>query len=151
VLRRYLTSLGLIRGGKERETAEAYRRRLAIRTPSVDLIVAKLSGGNQQKVMLSKWLNTQPSVLILDEPTRGIDVGAKAEVHAIIGELAAEGIGVIVISSELPELLAISDRVVVMREGRQMAVLSRSEATQETVMTAAMGQANSTIPPEAAA
>jgi rhamnose transport system ATP-binding protein len=151
VLRRYLTSLGLIRGGMERETAEAYRRRLAIRTPSVDLIVAKLSGGNQQKVMLSKWLNTHPSVLILDEPTRGIDVGAKAEVHAIIGELAAEGIGVIVISSELPELLAISDRVVVMREGRQMAVLSRSEATQETVMTAAMGQANSTIPPEAAA
>jgi rhamnose transport system ATP-binding protein len=151
VLRRYLSNLGLVRGGKERETAEAYRRRLAIRTPSVEVIVAKLSGGNQQKVMLSKWLNTHPSVLILDEPTRGIDVGAKAEVHAIIGELAAEGIGIIVISSELPELLAISDRVVVMREGRQMALLARSEATQETVMTAAMGQANTTIPPEAAA
>ena len=91
--------------------------------------------------MLSKWLNTRPSVLILDEPTRGIDVGAKAEVHAMIGELAAEGIGIILISSDLPEVLAMSDRVLVMREGRQMAIFDRDEATQETVMTAAMGQA----------
>ncbi|MBV9701509.1 MAG: sugar ABC transporter ATP-binding protein [Methylobacteriaceae bacterium] len=141
VLRRYLNRLGLIRIGEERKTAEQYRRRLAIRAPSVDLAVAKLSGGNQQKVMLSKWLNTHPSLLILDEPTRGIDVGAKVEVHAMIGELAAEGIGIILISSDLPEVLAMSDRVLVMREGRQMAILDRDGADEETVMTAAMGQA----------
>ena len=140
VLRRYLSRLGLVRTGLERRTAGAFRDRLAIRTPSVDLEVAKLSGGNQQKVMLSKWLNTNPSVLILDEPTRGVDVGSKAEVHAIIGQLAAEGIGVIVISSDLPEVLVLSDRVLIMREGRQMAILDRAEANEETVMTAAMGQ-----------
>ena len=141
VLSRFLNRLGLIRTSQENETAEGYRRRLAIRTPSVDLPVAKLSGGNQQKVMLSKWLNTHPSLLILDEPTRGIDVGAKAEVHAMIGELAAEGIGIIMISSDMPEVLAMSDRILVMREGRQMAIFSREEVTQEKIMTAAMGQA----------
>jgi rhamnose transport system ATP-binding protein len=140
VLRRYLNRLGLVRTRLERQTADGFRDRLAIRTPSVDFEVAKLSGGNQQKVMLSKWLNTDPSILILDEPTRGVDVGSKAEVHAIIAQLAAEGIGVIVISSDLPEVLALSDRVLVMREGRQMAILDRVEANQETVMTAAMGQ-----------
>ncbi len=140
VLRRFLNRLGLVRTGLERRTADAFRTRLAIRAPSVDLEVAKLSGGNQQKVMLSKWLNTNPSVLILDEPTRGVDVGSKAEVHAIISELAAEGIGIIVISSDLPEVLVLSDRVLVMREGRQMAILDRGEANEETVMTAAMGQ-----------
>jgi rhamnose transport system ATP-binding protein len=140
VLSRYLNRFGLVRTGMERDTAQGFRKRLAIRTPSVDLAVAKLSGGNQQKVMLSKWLNTHPSLLILDEPTRGIDVGAKAEVHAMIGELAAEGIGIIMISSDLPEVLAMSDRVLVMREGRQMAILDRAAATQQTVMTAAMGQ-----------
>jgi rhamnose transport system ATP-binding protein len=125
----------------ERETAESFRQRLSIRTPSVDLAVAKLSGGNQQKVMLSKWLNTHPSVLILDEPTRGIDVGAKTEVHAMVSQLATEGISIILISSELPEVLAMSDRVLVMREGRQMAIFEREDATEQTVMTAAMGQA----------
>jgi rhamnose transport system ATP-binding protein len=140
-LKRYLTRLGLVRTAEEKATAEAFRRRLAIRTPSVDLAVAKLSGGNQQKVMLSKWLNTHPSLLILDEPTRGIDVGAKAEVHAMIGELAAEGIGIIMISSELPEVLAMSDRILVMREGRQMAIFDRADASEQAVMTAAMGGA----------
>jgi rhamnose transport system ATP-binding protein len=140
VLRRFLTGLGLIRTGEERKTAEAFRKRLSIRTPSVDLPAGKLSGGNQQKVMLSKWLNTHPQLLILDEPTRGIDVGAKAEVHAMIGELAAEGIGILMISSDMPEVLAMSDRVLVMREGRQMGIFSREEATQERIMTAAMGQ-----------
>ncbi len=146
VLSRYLNWLGLVRTGMERATAEAFRRRLAIRTPSVDIAVSKLSGGNQQKVMLSKWLNTHPALLILDEPTRGIDVGAKAEVHAIIGELAAEGIGIIMISSDLPEVLAMSDRVLVMREGRQMAVLDRDGADQESVMAAAMGQSTARQP-----
>ena len=140
VLKRYLNRLGLVKTAMERTTAEDFRRRLTIRTPSVDLPVALLSGGNQQKVMLSKWLNTHPSLLILDEPTRGIDIGAKAEVHAMIGELAAEGIGIIMISSDLPEVMAMSDRVLVMREGRQMTIFDREEATEETIMTAAMGQ-----------
>ena len=141
-LRRYLDRFGLVRTRLERQTAETFRTRLAIRAPSVDLDVSKLSGGNQQKVMLSKWLNTNPAILILDEPTRGVDIGSKAEVHAIIGELAAGGIGVIVISSDLPEVLALSDRVLVMREGRQMAILDGDDADQETVMNAAMGQAS---------
>jgi len=140
VLRRYLNRLGLIRTSEENKTAEFYRQRLEIRTPSVNVAVASLSGGNQQKVMLSKWLNTHPSLLILDEPTRGIDVGAKTEVHAMIGALAEEGIGIMLISSDLPEILAISDRVLVMREGRQMAIFDRDQADEETVMTAAMGQ-----------
>ena len=138
-LKRYLTRFGLVRAGAEKVTAEAFRRRLAIRTPSVDLPVAQLSGGNQQKVMLSKWLNTNPTLLILDEPTRGIDVGAKAEVHAMISELAREGIGIMMISSELPEVLAMSDRILVMREGRQMAIFDRANATEQAIMTAAMG------------
>ncbi len=140
VLRRYLNKLGLIRTGEERRTAEFFRERLAIRTPSVDVAVAKLSGGNQQKVMLAKWLNTHPKLLILDEPTRGIDVGAKVEVHAMIAELAREGIAIMLISSELPEVLAMSDRILVMREGRQMGIFDRHEASEERVMTAAMGQ-----------
>ena len=139
-LRRYLDRFGLVRRGTETETAERYRARLSVRTPSVDLAVGKLSGGNQQKVMLAKWLNTDPILLILDEPTRGIDIGAKAEVHAIIGELAEAGIGVILISSDLPEVLALSDRILVMREGRQMTILDREAAVQEVVMAAATGQ-----------
>jgi rhamnose transport system ATP-binding protein len=139
-LRRYLSTFGLVRRVEEQQTAEEYRARLMIRTPSVDLEVGKLSGGNQQKVMLSKWLNAQPRLLILDEPTRGIDVRAKAEVHHIVSDLAAQGLAILLISSDLPEVLAMSDRVLVMREGRQMGIFSRSEATQERVMTAAMGQ-----------
>jgi rhamnose transport system ATP-binding protein len=139
-LRRYLSALGLIRRPAELATAEEYRRRLAIRTPSVLTETGKLSGGNQQKVMLSKWLNANPQLLILDEPTRGIDVGAKAEVHHIIGELAAQGLGIILISSDLPEVLAMSDRILVMREGRQMGIFERREATQERILTAMMGR-----------
>ena len=139
-LRRYLTGLGLVRRKQETGTAEEYRQRLMIRTPSVDLEVGKLSGGNQQKVMLSKWLNARPKLLILDEPTRGIDVRAKAEVHHIINDLAQEGLAIILISSDLPEVLAMSDRVLVMREGRQMGIFDRADATQEAIMTAAMGQ-----------
>jgi rhamnose transport system ATP-binding protein len=140
VLRRYLNRLGIIRRRAEEQTAEQYRQQLAIRTPSCGLPAKKLSGGNQQKVVVSKWLNTRPRLLILDEPTRGIDVGAKAEVHHIISELARQGMGILMISSDLPEVLAMSDRIVVMREGRCMGTFSRDEATQESVMTAAMGQ-----------
>jgi rhamnose transport system ATP-binding protein len=141
MLSRYLTPLGLIKRRAETDTAEQFRQRLSIRTPSVMVEVEKLSGGNQQKVMLSKWLNASPKLLILDEPTRGIDVGAKAEVHHMINDLAAQGLGVILISSDLPEVVAMSDRVVVMREGRQMGIFERADATEEKVMTAAMGQA----------
>ncbi len=139
-LKNYLSSLGLIKHKDEMATAEHFREELTIRSPSVEVEVEKLSGGNQQKVMLSKWLNANPKLLILDEPTRGIDVGAKADVHHLVNDLAAQGIAIILISSDLPEVLAMSDRVLVMREGRQMGVFTRDEATQEVVMTAAMGQ-----------
>lgn len=139
MLREYLSPLGLINFGAETKTAMQYRERLAIRTQTVDVPVAKLSGGNQQKVMLSKWLNAKPQLLILDEPTRGIDVGAKAEVHHMINDLAAQGLGIILISSDMPEVLGMSDRILVMREGRQMGIFSRHEATQEKILTAAMG------------
>lgn len=142
MLREYLSNLGLVKPRAEDKTAEQYRQRLAIRTPSIREQVGRLSGGNQQKVMLSKWLNTRPGLLILDEPTRGIDVGAKAEVHHIINELTEQGMAIIMISSDLPEIMAMSDRILVMREGRQMAILSRAEATQEKVLAAAMGQAH---------
>lgn len=140
MLRTYLSALGLVNFGAERKTAEQFRERLTIRTPGVDVPVAKLSGGNQQKVMLSKWLNTKPQVLIFDEPTRGIDVSAKAEVHHMINDLAAQGLGIILISSDMPEVLGMSDRILVMREGRQMGIYTRAEATQEKILTAAMGQ-----------
>jgi len=140
MLREYLGAFGRINFGAEHTTAEHFRERLTIRTPTVDVPVAKLSGGNQQKVMLSKWLNTKPQLLILDEPTRGIDVGAKAEVHHMINDLAAQGLGIILISSDMPEVLGMCDRILVMREGRQMGVFTRAEATQEKILTAAMGQ-----------
>jgi rhamnose transport system ATP-binding protein len=141
MLKNYLNPLGLLRSKKEAATAEKFRQRLNIRTPSIYSDVGRLSGGNQQKVMLSKWLNAEPKLLILDEPTRGIDVGAKAEVHHMISDLASQGIAVIMISSDLPEVLGMSDRVLVMREGRQMAVLDRADATEQSVMAAAMGHA----------
>ena len=146
-LKNYLNGLGLLKRKEERVTAEHFRKELTIRSPSVDAEVENLSGGNQQKVMLSKWLNADPKLLILDEPTRGIDVGAKADVHHLIDDLAAQGIAIILISSDLPEVLAMSDRVLVMREGRQMGLFTREEATQEIVMTAAMGQNNTTKEP----
>lgn len=140
MLGRYLTKLGLIKRKQEYAMAERYRERLNIRTPDLDLQVGKLSGGNQQKVMLSKWLNTDPKLLIVDEPTRGIDVGAKAEVHQIIRDLAAAGVAVIVISSDLPEVMALADRILVMREGRQMGIFDAETATQEKVISLATGQ-----------
>ena len=138
-LRRYLSRAGLVRRGAEDASAGAFKDRLKIRAATVKAPVGTLSGGNQQKVVLSKWLNTRPRVLILDEPTRGIDVRSKAEVHQIIDELAHEGMAIILISSDLPEVLATSDRILVMREGRQMTILDRKEATQERVLAAAMG------------
>ncbi len=98
-----------------------------------------LSGGNQQKVVLSKWLSLEPGILIVDEPTRGIDIGAKAEVHSLLNDLAKQGVAILMISSELPEVLAMSDRILVMRQGRIAGELSRSQATQERIMAMATG------------
>lgn len=120
-------------------TANNYVSQLAIRTPSLSQRAMFLSGGNQQKMVLSKWLASNPRVLILDEPTRGIDVGAKAEVHALMSQLAQSGMGIIMISSELPEILGMSDRILVMHEGRVAAILDRKEATQKTIMAYASG------------
>ena len=141
-LKKLLKPFGLIDARAEAAMAETYRKRLAIRSPDSLIEVGKLSGGNQQKVMLAKWLETKPKVLIFDEPTRGIDVGAKAEVHAIIRQLASEGVAILVISSDLPEVLALADRVLVMREGRQAGILPIEQATQERVIAMAAGQAS---------
>jgi rhamnose transport system ATP-binding protein len=144
-LPRFLSPGGMVRRAQEQAAAEAYRQRLSIRAPSVDTPASSLSGGNQQKVVISKWLETNPKVMILDEPTRGIDVGAKVEVHQLIDDLAARGIAIILISSDLPEVLAMSDRILVMREGRQMAIFDHHEATQERVLSAAMGQPSDVV------
>jgi rhamnose transport system ATP-binding protein len=137
VIRRRLTKAGLLAKSTEYRTAEHWAARLQVKAGSLDSEGGTLSGGNQQKVVLAKWLATGPRLLIVDEPTRGIDVGTKAEVHRLLDELAHQGLGIVMISSELPEVLGMSDRVVVMREGRATALLDRAEATSETVMTAA--------------
>jgi ribose transport system ATP-binding protein len=123
-----------------RETAGRYVDKLSIRTPHLQQKAKYLSGGNQQKVVLAKWLASEPKVLIMDEPTRGIDVGAKAEVHALMSELAQAGMGIVMISSELPEILGMSDRILVMSEGQAVALLDREEATQEIIMAYASGE-----------
>jgi ribose transport system ATP-binding protein len=114
--------------------AEALIRRLDIRTPSAGTPVRNLSGGNQQKVILARWLCRRPQILLLDEPTRGIDVGAKAEIQRLIDELAREGLGILMISSELEEVIEGSDRVVVMQEGKKVGELTREEASEERVL-----------------
>ena len=112
---------------------------MGIKTPTIFAPVTTLSGGNQQKVALSRWLVTKPSLLILDEPTQGIDVGAKAEVHALMTELASQGVAILMISSELPEILGMSDRIAVMRGGTIVATLDRAETTQEKILALALG------------
>ncbi len=129
---------GVIDERKEAQVASGYRNKLRIRSHSIYQEAVNLSGGNQQKVVLSKWLFTNPDVLILDEPTRGIDVGAKFEIYTIINQLAAEGKGILMISSEMPELLGTCDRVYVMNEGRIVAELPKGEASQESIMRAIM-------------
>ncbi|KIX16425.1 multiple monosaccharide ABC transporter ATP-binding protein [Paracoccus sp. 228] len=126
---------GVVDETRETEVAETYRRQLRIRTPSVFQKVMNLSGGNQQKVVLAKWLFTDPDVLILDEPTRGIDVGAKYEIYSIINDLSAAGKGVVMISSEMPELLGMCDRIYVMNEGRFVGELTADQASQEAIMS----------------
>ncbi|MGD0121750.1 MAG: sugar ABC transporter ATP-binding protein [Candidatus Limnocylindrales bacterium] len=129
-----------LHSSRERGLANGYIERLRIRSTGAAELIEALSGGNQQKVVIAKWLATNPRVLILDEPTRGVDIGAKVEVHRIISDLAASGLGIVLISSELPEVLAMSDRILVLHEGRIAAEIPRAEASEETVMFAATGQ-----------
>ncbi len=134
VLGRMLNWHLFVRQNEELDLVDEYRRALDIRMSSPEQKVINLSGGNQQKVVIARWLAMQPKVLIVDEPTRGIDVAAKAEVHGLLDELARNGIGVVMISSELPEILAMSDRIITMREGRLTGVVAREEATEELLM-----------------
>ena len=136
-LRNKLARFGIINAAAERRAATEWTKRLQVKTGSQDYKVSTLSGGNQQKVVLAKWLATGPKFLILDEPTRGIDIGTKSEVHRLISDLAGRGIAILMISSELPEVLGMADRVLVMHEGRISAELSRADATPESVMHAA--------------
>jgi ABC-type sugar transport system ATPase subunit len=135
VLDRISNALSFISGGKELTLVNEYKKRLNIRMAGPDQLVGNLSGGNQQKVVLARWLALGPRVLIVDEPTRGIDVGAKVEVHNLLFEMANSGIAVIVISSELPEILAVADRIVTMREGVVTGEIMRDQADQEKLMT----------------
>lgn len=132
---------GVIDEAKEVHEAEKYMKVFRTKAPSIETKVGTLSGGNQQKVVLGKWLMTSPKILILDEPTRGIDIGAKSEIYAFIHELAKQGISIIIISSELPEVLGMADRVLVMSEGRIAKELSIEEADQNTIMKWATGGA----------
>jgi ABC-type sugar transport system ATPase subunit len=129
-----LSRLGIVRRGEERRIGESYAAKLRIRLTALDALVGGLSGGNQQKIVLARWLAANAKVLILDEPTRGVDVGAKAEIHGLIHDLAARGAAVLLISSELPEVIALSHRVLVMRQGEIVAEVSREAATQDTLL-----------------
>ena len=133
ILRR-LSRLGWLRRREERSVAQEFFDRLRVRAASLDAVVAGLSGGNQQKIVLARWLAARASVLILDEPTRGVDVGAKAEIHALIGELAARGSAILLISSELPEILTLATRIIVLRGGRLVGEVTREQATQDRLL-----------------
>ena len=144
-----LSPWGWRRPGLEREAARRHTTGLNLRAASLDAEVGTLSGGNQQKVALAKWLAREPAVLLLDEPTRGVDVGAKREIYGLINEMKRRGTAILMISTELPELLGLSDRVAVMHRGRVSAMMDRPEATPEAVMAAAMGGRSSREPPVA--
>ena len=134
-----VASGGLIDRARERSQARGYVDRLRIKAASVASEVESLSGGNQQKVALARWLAIAPKVLILDEPTQGVDVGSKSEIHELMQELVEQGLAVLMISSELPEILGMSDRIAVMRGGTIAGVLARADATQERVLAMALG------------
>jgi L-arabinose transport system ATP-binding protein len=129
-----------VQRAEERRLTKEYVGRLNVRTPSIEHEVRKLSGGNQQKVVLARWLARAPKVLILDEPTRGIDVGAKAEIYHLIDGLARSGVAVLVISSELPEVLGLADRIIVMQNGRVTGELDRGDASEEAILELAMAE-----------
>ena len=137
-----VSNLGFVNSVKADKLADQYVEKLDIRTPSLRQRVRNLSGGNQQKVVIARWLTLQPRVLILDEPTRGVDVGAKAEIHGLMRQLAEDGVAVLMISSELPEVLGVSDRIIVMHEGHITGRFDRDQATQDKIMLAATGGKN---------
>ena len=140
---RALSRAGFVRPRAEQQAAEQWVKQLNVRTPSIEQQVGHLSGGNQQKVVLAKWLATEPKVLLLDEPTRGIDINAKREIFTLIDELARSGLGVVMVSSELPEILGLADRIMVLCEGRQTAEFERGEATEEMIVKAALPEGKS--------
>ena len=140
-----ISRLGWLRLGAEQEIVQKQVRDLAVKTPHIDQLVGNLSGGNQQKVVLAKWLAKQFDVLILDEPTIGIDVGSRVELYELINDLAKSGVGILLISSDLPEVLGMSDRILVMREGSLVADLERGEATQELIMQYATGSVDARV------
>jgi ribose transport system ATP-binding protein len=137
-LGRYATG-GLVSVVEERKAVDAVCQRLQVKTPSIEVKAATLSGGNQQKVVLAKWLELGPKVLIVDEPTRGIDVGAKAEIYDLMRHLADAGVAIVMISSDMEEILHVSDRVAVMHEGAVTGVLERPDCTEENIMNLAVG------------
>lgn len=141
-LRHYENGLKKISREKEREDIQYYIKKLSVKTPSWEQVIKKLSGGNQQKAIIAKWIMISPKILIIDEPTRGIDVGAKKEIYEVLNELKSIGKAIIIISSDMPEVLGISDRIIVMCEGRLLGELPREEATQEKVMKYAVGTIN---------
>jgi D-xylose transport system ATP-binding protein len=130
---------GVMNENEEMKCSQRFVQKLKTKTPSLETPVGTLSGGNQQKVVIAKWLMSKPKILILDEPTRGIDVGAKYEIYQLMNQLAQEGVAIIMISSELPEILGMSDRILVMKEGKFVKELLKDEATQENIMLAATG------------
>jgi ABC-type sugar transport system ATPase subunit len=146
ILRR-LSRFGWLRRNEERAVATEFFDRLRVRASSPDAVVAGLSGGNQQKIVLARWLAARSKVLILDEPTRGVDVGAKAEIHALIGDLAAQGAAILLISSELPELLSLSHRILVLRAGRAVGEVTREAATQDGLLRLMAGLGESSVEP----
>ena len=137
MIRTRLDRAGLLTQRAENKASAPWASRLEVKTNALDAHAATMSGGNQQKVVIAKWLATEPRLLIIDEPTRGIDVGTKAEVHRLLSELAGQGMAILMISSELPEVLGMADRVLVVCEGRLTADIPRDEATPENVMRAA--------------
>ena len=140
-----ITRFGFIRKAETQKISASLVDRLSIKTPNLGQQVKNLSGGNQQKVIIARWLSLKPKILILDEPTRGIDVGAKAEIHNLLKELATEGVGVLMISSELPEVLGVSDRILVMKEGHLVAELDPELSSQDEIMQAAAGSKDENI------
>jgi ABC-type sugar transport system ATPase subunit len=135
----FATASGLLREQAMNDFAETMKKRLNIVTPTIRQQVRNLSGGNQQKVLLAEWMEIEPRVLILDEPTRGVDVGARSEIYALLRQLAASGVGILMISSDLPEILGLSDRVLVMREGRIAGEFLREQASEEALLACATG------------
>lgn len=133
-------SRGLLDRKKISKECQVQREAISIKTPTLEQLIKNLSGGNQQKVLISRWLLIEPEILILDEPTRGIDVGAKAEIHRLIGELAKMGKAIIMVSSEMPEILSMSDRIMVMHAGKYSGELTREEASQEKILQLATGE-----------